>query len=39
MNIKKGKKRLLIGVPVLSSFLAIFGGVRLWAEYESIGYV
>lgn len=39
MNIKKGKKRLLIGIPVLSSFLAFFGGVRLWAEYESIGYV
>lgn len=38
MNIKKGKKRLLIGVPVLSSFLAFFGGVRLWAEYESMGY-
>ena len=38
MNIKRGKKRLLIGVPILSAFLSFFGGVRLWAEYESLGY-
>jgi len=39
MNIKRGKKRLLIGVPVLSTFVAFFGGVRLWAMYETMGHV
>lgn len=39
MNAKRGKKRLLIGVPVLSTFVAFFGGVPLWAMYESVGKV
>lgn len=39
MNVKRGKRRLLIGVPVLSMFLAFFGGVRLWAMYETAGTV
>jgi len=39
MNIKRGKKRLLIGVPILSTFLAFFVGVRLWAMYETMGYI
>lgn len=39
MNIKRGKKRLLIGVPVLSTFVAFFGGVRLWAMYETMGSI
>lgn len=39
MNIKRGKKRLLIGMPVLSTFVAFFGGVRLWAMYETMGHI
>jgi hypothetical protein len=36
MNIKRGKKRLLIGVPAMSIFVVFFGGVRLWAMYEKM---
>jgi hypothetical protein len=39
MNVKRGKKRLLIGVPILSTFVAFFGGAPLWAMYESVGKV
>jgi hypothetical protein len=39
MNVKRGKKRILIGVPVLSIFVAFFGGAPLWAMYESVGNI
>ena len=39
MNVKRGSRRLLIGVPVLSTFVAFFGGVRLWAMYETVAKV
>jgi hypothetical protein len=39
MNIERGKKRLLIGIPFLSIYAAFFGGVSFWPNYETFDLV